>query len=88
MKVITLYTYALEIPNPLPEKYKEAYEWGDTHLLEFTIKKFDLDRIAIDLFGKDEGTNFKEWYTYDVSYQVYVKAKEEGKIISEKIVEG
>lgn len=88
MENMVLYTYALEIPDFLPERYKEAYEWNDSHLMEFVIRKNDLDRIAIDLFGKDEGSNFKEWYTYDVSYQVYVKAKEEGKIISERIVEG
>ena len=88
MENIILYTYALEIPNPLPEKYKEAYEWEDTHLLEFTIKKSNLDRIATDLFGEDDGKIFEEWYTYDTSYQIYEKAKEEGKIISERIVEG
>ena len=88
MKHITLYTYALEIPDPLPDKYKEAYEWQDAHLLEFIISKNDLKRISEDLFGEDESLDFEEWYTYDVSYQVYEKAKEEGKIISERVVEG
>ena len=88
MENITLYTYALEIPDPLSEGYKEAYEWNDSHLTEFVINKNDLDRIATDLFGEDDGKIFEEWYTYDVSYQVYEKAKEEGKIISERIVKG
>lgn len=88
MKNITLYTYVLEVPDPLPKGYKEAYEWNDSHLTEFLINKNDLDRIATDLFGEDEGLDFEEWYTYDVSYQVYQTAKEEGKIISERIVKG
>ena len=57
-------------------------------MTEFVINKNDLDRIATDLFGEDDGKIFEEWYTYDVSYQVYEKAKEEGKIISERIVKG
>ena len=88
MDNITLYTYALNIPDPLPDEYTEAYEWADTHLTEFIINKSDLDRIAVDLFGEEYGYEFEESYVYDASLKVYEQAKEEGKIISERIVKG